>query len=210
MTLVKIVVTKLTHAMIINEYKVIKLFCEVDDFAQAFDKKLSEHLIGGPGPRSVHVPQLRVSEMMCIEILYHHSGYKCFQYYYEQEVEKGYLRAYFPHAPSYSRFVQLKPRMLPYMVFYLNLCCLGRLCGIYFADSTKLASCHNRQIHNHKVFYGKAARGKTSTGWLYGFKLFLVIYAYGEIMNAFFTLGDVADNHLPAMVKLLSKLKMLC
>lgn len=148
--------------------------------------------------------------MMCIEILYHHSGYKCFQYYYEQEVEKGYLRAYFPHAPSYSRFVQLKPRMLPYMVFYLNLCCLGRLCGIYFADSTKLASCHNRQIHNHKVFYGKAARGKTSTGWLYGFKLFLVIYAYGEIMNAFFTLGDVADNHLPAMVKLLSKLKMLC
>lgn len=50
MTWVKIVVTKLTHAMIINEYKVIKLFCEVDDFAQAFDKKLSEHLIGGPGP----------------------------------------------------------------------------------------------------------------------------------------------------------------
>jgi hypothetical protein len=193
--------------MIINEYKVIKLFCELDDFAQAFDKKMAEYLIDKANPQSVHVPQLTVSEMMCIEILYHHSGYKCFQYYYEQEVEKGYLKAYFPQAPSYNRFVQLKPRMLLHLIFYLNICRLGQLCGIYFADSTKLAVCHNRRIHSNQVFKGKAARGKTSTGWFYGFKLFLVINAYGEIMNAFFTTASVADNHLPTMLKLLSKLK---
>lgn len=193
--------------MIINEIKIIKLFCELDDFTREFDKKLSEHSLESGNPKSVNKPEITMSEMMCIEILYHHSGYKCFQYYYEQEVERGYLKSYFPRAPSYSRFVQLKPRMLLYLIFYLNLCRIGQLCGIYFADSTKLAVCHNRRIHSNKVFKGKAARGKTSTGWFYGLKLFLVINAFGEIMNAFFIMGNVADNHLDTMIRLFSKLK---
>jgi len=67
--------------------------------------------------------------------------------------------------------------------------------------------CHNRLIHGNKVFTGRAARGKTSTGCFYGLQLFLVINAFGEIMNAFFTLGNVADNHLPTMIRLFSKLK---
>jgi hypothetical protein len=41
--------------------------------------------------------------------------------------------------------------------------------------STKLAVCHNRRISSNKVFLGKARRGKNSTGWFYGFKLFLVV-----------------------------------
>jgi len=193
--------------MIINELKVINLFCELDDFVTALDKKFSERLLETPSPQSIHKPEITLSEMMCLEILYHHSGYKCFQYYYKQEVEKGYLRGYFPSAPSYSRFVQLKPRILTYLVLYLNLCRLGQLCGIYYADSTKLAVCSNRRIHGHRVFKQQAARGKTSTGWFYGFKLFLVINAFGEIMNAFFTPGNIADNNLDIMVKLFSKLK---
>lgn len=56
-------------------------------------------------------------------------------------------------------------------------------------------------------FHGKSRQGKTSTGWCYGLKLFLVINAFGEIMNAFFTPGNVADNHLATMIKLFSKLK---
>jgi hypothetical protein len=76
--------------------------------------------------------------------------------------------------------------MLLYLIFYLNICRIGQLCGIYFADSTKLAVCHNRRIHSNKVFTGRSARDKTSTGWFYGLKLFLVINAFGEIMSAFF------------------------
>ncbi len=70
-------------------FKVIELFCELDDFTHQFNKKLSEHMLGQNNPRSVHKPDIDISEMMFIEILYHHSGYKCFQYYYEQEVGKG-------------------------------------------------------------------------------------------------------------------------
>ena len=146
--------TKLPHAMIINELKVIKLFCELDDFTQVFDQKMSEHLLEKDSTQSVSKPEINISEMMCIEILYHRSGYKCFQYSYEQEVEKGYLRSYFLKAPSYNRFVQLKPRMLVYLIFYFNLCRIGQLCGIYFADSNKLAVCHNRRIHSYRVFRG--------------------------------------------------------
>jgi Transposase DDE domain len=40
----------------------------------------------------------------------------------------------------------------------------GEPTGVYFADSTKLAVCHNRRIHRHRVFDGLAARGKTSMG----------------------------------------------
>lgn len=199
--------TKLPHAMIIIEFKVIKLFCELDDFSSEFSKKIAEHMLEKISPQSFNKPEISVSEMMCIEILYHHSGYKCFQYYYQQEVEKGYLKSYFPKAPSYSRFVQLKPRMLLHLIFYLQDCRIGQLCGIYFADSTKLAVCHNRRIHSNRVFKGKSARGKTSTGWFYGLKLFLVINAFGEIMNAFFTMANVADNHLSTMIRLFSKLK---
>lgn len=176
--------------MIINELKVIKLFCELDDFVSIFDKKMAEHLIDLPNRKSVNKPEISMGEMLCIEILYHHSGYKCFQYYYQQEVEKGYLYAYFPSAPCYGRFVQLKPRMLTYLVLYLNLYRLGQLCGIYFADSTKLMVCDNRRINSNKVFVNQAKRGKTSTGWFYGLKLFLVVNAFGDIVNAFFTAGE--------------------
>ena len=193
--------------MIINELKIINLFCELDDFVIAFDKKMQDHLIETNRSGRVNRPEISLSEMMCLEILYHHSGYKCFQYYYKQEVEKGYLNSYFPSAPCYARFVQLKPRMLTYLVLYLNLCRLGQLCGIYYADSTQLAVCNNRRIPNHRVFKNQAQRGKTSTGWFYGLKLFLVVNAFGEIMNAFFTAGNIADNNMEVMVKLFSKLK---
>lgn len=139
---------------------------------------------------------------MCLEILYHNSGYKCFQYYYQREVENRYLSSYFPVALCYGRFIQLKPRMLTYLVLYLNLCRLGQLSGIYYADSTILGVCNNRRIHSHRIFKNLAARGKSSTGWFYGLRLFLVINAFREIINAFFTSGNVAGNNLETTVKL--------
>lgn len=74
---------------------------------------------------------------MCIKVLYHLSGYKCFQYYFQQAVEQGALQRYFPSAPSYRRFIQLKPGILPLVILFVNSDPIGQPCGIYYADSTK-------------------------------------------------------------------------
>jgi Transposase DDE domain len=50
---------------------------------------------------------------------------------------------------------------------------MGRRTGIYYIDSTALPVCHNRRIDRHTVFTDLAARGKTSIGWFFGFKLHL-------------------------------------
>jgi hypothetical protein len=131
---------------------------------------------------------------MTIEMLYHRSSHKCFQYYYEQEVLDGELRSYFPQAPSYNRFVELKPRMLLALIGYLHCLRLGALLGIYYGDSTALVVCHNRRIGQHKVFARQGQRGKTSVDWFFGFKLFVVVNAVGELVNAFITPGNVADS----------------
>jgi hypothetical protein len=61
-------------------------------------------------------------------------------------------------------------------------------------DSTALAVCHNARIHQHKVFRGLAARGKTSTGWFFGFKLTLVLNDCGELLNVLLSPGNVDDR----------------
>ena len=64
-----------------------------------------------------------------------------------------------------------------------------------FVDSTKIVVCDNRRIHQHKVFKGLAKRGKSSTGWFYGFKLHLVVNEKGEIIDFVFTPGNVDDRN---------------
>ena len=54
-----------------------------------------------------------------------------------------------------------------------------------YIDSTKLVVCHNRRIRRNKVFKGLAARGKSSMGWFYGFKLHIIVNEYGQIVSFF-------------------------
>ena len=63
-----------------------------------------------------------------------------------------------------------------------------------FIDSTALAVCENTRIQQHQVFAGKAQRGKTSTGWFFGFKLHLVINHRGEIISFCLTTGNTDDR----------------
>lgn len=57
-----------------------------------------------------------------------------------------------------------------------------------------LTVCHARRIHSHRVFKQLAKRGKTSTGWFYGFKLHLIINDKGEILSYMLTPGNVDDR----------------
>ena len=114
-----------------------------------------------------------------------------------------YQRADFPGLVSYPRLVALMPSALLPLCAYLR-CLFGMCTGISFIDSTKLVVCHNARIHQHKVFKGLAARGKTSTGWFFGFKLHLVFNDQGDMLDFILTStsGNVHDlRALPRLAK---------
>ncbi len=52
------------------------------------------------------------------------------------------------------------------------------------------------------MFASNARRGKTSTGWFFGFKLFIVINAYGELIRTFITPANQADNNVKTIRRL--------
>lgn len=143
---------------------------------------------------SYNKARISPSEVMTIQILYHLSGYKCFEYFYTQAALK-FLKVYFPMLPFYNRFVELQGRNWHYLFAFVNTVRTGEETGVFIVDSKHLKVCHNRRIKSHKVFDSIAQRGKTSTGWFYGMKLFLVINSQGEIMRASMTSGNIADNN---------------
>lgn len=141
-----------------------------------------------PGRKS----SLAASEVMTIIIYFHQSRYRDFKTYYTQYVQR-HLRREFPHLVSYTRFVELMPPALWPLCLYLKTR-FGPVTGISFIDATALPVCHNRRISRHKVFDGLAARGKTSMGWFFGFKLHLVVNDCGELLAFYVTPGNVDDR----------------
>ena len=78
----------------------------------------------------------------------------------------------------------------------------GKSAGIAFIDATSLCVCENLRIPRHKTFAGVAGRGKTSTGWFFGFKLHLVVNDQGELLSVCLTRGNVNDRKpVPKLVK---------
>lgn len=180
----------------------LKLFCDVDDFCQSLNQWQANQLLGRPlkrGPK----PKLSASEIMTIIIHFHQSHYRNFKRYYTHHVMKQ-LRSEFPTLVSYNRFVELMPMALIPLCLYLHPR-LGTATGIAFIDATSLPVCHNRRIERHRVFAGLAARGKTSLGWFFGFKLHLVINERGELLAFYLSPGNVDDRKpVPKLVEHLS------
>ncbi len=179
---------------------ILELFCSVDDFWQQFAPQWQQELLTCGQRQRNRLTQMHPSEIMTILILFHQSHYRTFKAYYTEYVQR-HLRSEFPALVSYSRFVELMPTVLVPLVAYLHTR-LGQCTGISFIDSTPLAVCHNARIHSHRVFDGRAARGKTSVGWFYGFKLHLVVNDQGEILAFCLTPGNFDDRHpVPKLAK---------
>ena len=177
------------------------LFCDVDDFCKAFLPIWNRQLLASGQTLRQRARSLTISEIMTILIAFHQSHYRDFKAYYCEQVLKSW-RAEFPGLVSYTRFVEYIPSALVPLIVYLRACCLGHCTGISFIDSTSLDVCLNQRIHTHKVFAGLAARGKTSTGWFFGFKLHLVVNERGEILQMCITPGNVDDRKpVPRLVK---------
>jgi hypothetical protein len=74
--------------------------------------------------------------------------------------------------------------------------------GIALIDSKPLKVCKNIRIPRSKTFVSQAGRGKSSTGWFYGFKWHLVVNDQGEILSLCITAGNVDDRKpVPKRVK---------
>ena len=185
----------------------VELFVSVDDFCIAFLPKFNQLLLASGEVQRQRARSLSTSEVMTILIHFHQSHYRNFKAYYCGYV-LAHLRNAFPGLVSYSRFVEFMPATLIPLCVYLRTTCFGQCTGISFIDSTSLDVCLNQRISSHKVFAGLAERGKTSTGWFYGFKLHLVFNDRGEILNITLTPGNVDDRKpVPNLVhKLFGKL----
>ena len=157
----------------------LNLFVAVDDFCQTLSTPEGQQLLGRANRRGRR-PSLAASEVMTITIYFQMSRYRDFKSYYTQYVQR-HLRGEFPNLVSYSRFVELMPLALWPLCLYLKTR-FGPVTGISFIDATALPVCHNRRIQRHRVFNGLAARGKTSMGWFFGFKLHLVVNDCGELL----------------------------
>lgn len=170
----------------------LELFCHIDDFCQDFEKQWHRELLASGLRQRQRPSRLSLSEMLTIMVYFHQSQYRHFKAYYTEHVQV-FLNTEFPRLLSYSRFVQLMPDLVLPLCAYLQHC-YGTCTGISFIDSTALAVCDNRRIHQHKVFAGLAARGHSSTGWFFGFKLHLVVNDCGEILAVCVTPANVDDR----------------
>jgi len=171
---------------------IVALFYDLDKFAAGFEPLIRRHLLADGKPHRNRPAAMHLSEVMTILVLFHGSGYRTFKHFYLRHVAV-HLRGEFPRQVSYNRFVERVPEALLALAAFLR-SRLAACTGVSFVDSTPLRVCHNARINGHRVMRGLAARGKTSTGWFYGFKLHLVTSDRGELLGLCFTAGNVDDR----------------
>jgi hypothetical protein len=171
---------------------ILPLFFEIDEFCRRFEPIWNQHLLAQNCKKRNRRRSLALSEVMTIMVLFHQSGYRNLKQFYLQFV-CSFLSEEFPNLVSYTRFVEFERDALVPLSAYLQTK-RGRCSGISFIDSTKLAVCENLRIPQHRQFTGIAARGKTTLGWFYGFKLHLVVSDCGELLAWQVTPGNIDDR----------------
>jgi hypothetical protein len=152
----------------------------VDDFCKEFETEIVKHqLDAGNSKFRNRKASLADSEIITILIAFHSGHFTNLKHFYSADICL-YYKDSFPGLVSDNRFVELQQRVAIPMMLFLKTNCLGQSREINFIDSTHIKACHNRRIHNHKVFASVAERGQCSLGWFYGFKLHLMINDNGE------------------------------
>ena len=167
------------------------LFCFVDDFYKGFEPWYKKSLITSGNKKRNRASKMSLSEIITILIAFHQSGMACFKYFY-LELIRNY-RNLFKYLVHYDRFTALIKLAFPALVCLLKTL-EGKVTEYLFIDATPMAVCHNLREKRHKVFKGLAKKGKTSTGWFFGFKLHFIFNTYGEIIRIQITGGNVNDR----------------
>ena len=181
--------------------ELVTLFYLIDEFCKDYEPHWQQSLLDSGLKQRRTASRLSLSEILTITIFFHLSGYRMFKWYYEREIHgSGFAASCFPSSVSYTRFLELmSASIVPLGHCLLWLCSLSARTGIQFIDSTSLVVCSNLRIGQHKVFKHSAARGRTSEGWFYGFKLHIIVNDRGELLAVKLTPGNVADSNQPVV-----------
>ena len=201
LTLIKLLNSEISKENKLIDEFIISIFYDIDNFCKELKNYFEHYFISCDGKKASFEPpsSLSLSEIMTICICFHLSGYRTFKWYYTKLIQKEY-RQFFSSLVSYNRFVELMPyAALPLSLFVQYIRSKTSCTGISFVDSTTWEVCDSHRIQQHKVFAGIVKRGKSSTGWFYGFKLHLVINDCGEILNFCLTPGNVDDRNRKVM-----------
>lgn len=169
-----------------------ELFCLIDDFCQTFEPEWEKHLLAAGQKKRQRCASLCLSELMTLAVLFHQLRFRQFKSFYLLYALR-FLRTEFPGLPSYQRCLELLPRcIVPLSALFDAV--KGECTGISILDSSPLVVCDNLRISRHRVFARVAARGKSSTGWFFGFKLHIAINHRGELLSMKVTPGNVDDR----------------
>jgi len=189
--------------------QITEIFFAADEYCKFLDQNMElcvTKLPQATAKRSYNRPAtMSHSEVITILVCFHQSDFKTLKHFYKDYV-LVHLKSEFPKTVAYNRFVELQQLCAMHLMMFLMSCCTGESTGISYIDSTKLCVCKNQRIHQHKVFKDIANRGKTSTGWFYGFKLHFIINDCGEIISFKITSGNVADNNENVLLTLCKKI----
>lgn len=173
----------------LTENSIISTFVIVDDFYLAAIAMQSNLLPSKP--RRGFSCGLNPSEIITILLCFQISHFRNFkQFYLHFQSLYKYL---FPGLVSYSRFVTLMKDVTVLMFVFVNALCKS-CTGLSFVDSTPVAVCKNIRINRNKVFKGLAKRGKSSTGWFFGFKLHITTSESGDLLSFSFSSGNTDDR----------------
>jgi len=171
----------------------VSIFCEIDDFCKDFEKQYEKRMLSSGSGKRKRELIMNMSEVMTISIWYHFSGYATFKDYYTKHVSV-YMRSEF-NVVSYTRFIELRKRVLMPLLVYLVTRKLNNCTGVSFIDSFRLEACNIRRASSHKTLKLIAKKGKTGEGWFFGTKVHLIINPHGEIVSFYISSGNVADNN---------------
>jgi hypothetical protein len=178
-----------------------ELFCLMDDFCRRFEPAWQRRQLTSGARKRRRSNVLSLSELMTLVVLFPQWRFRQFKRFYLDYVCR-YRRPAVPTLPSYPRCIELLPRGAPPLAVLLE-ALKGSCAGISMVDATPLAVCDNRRSSRHRVFRDIAARGKTSMGWFYGFKLHTSINSRGELIRLKLTAGNVDDRKpLPPLCRL--------
>ena len=148
------------------------LYCHIDDFCKAYIAEQQKKMLTLKRKSSKKTRNkpccISLAEIITIMVLFHQIRYREFKAFYYGYLCQ-WLKSAFPRLPSYNRMVELMERAVHPM-------------------------CDNHRIKRHKVFADTAARGKSSMGWFFGFKLHAIINHPGELVNLTVTAGNVDDR----------------